>query len=92
MAVMVCIPTPRLAVLKDAVPLFNGIWAREFPPSRNVTMPVGAGDPPATAAVNVTFSPGSDGFGVELKVVVVANAWTFWTRVALAGVKLESPL
>jgi hypothetical protein len=92
-AVIVCIPAPRLFVLKDAIPLLsNGIWAREFPPSRKVTMPVGAGDPPATAAVNVTFSPTTDGFDVELSVVVVANAWTFWTRVALAGVKLESPL
>ena len=89
---MVCVPRPRLVVLKEAVPLFNGIWPREFPPSWNVTMPVGAGDAPATAAVKDMFCPGVDGFGIELSVVVVAEAWAFWTRVALPAVKLVSPL
>ena len=89
---MVWSPRDRVEVLNEAVPLLNGIWAREFPPSWNATIPVGGGDPPATAAVKDTFCPGIDGFGVELSVVVVAEAWAFWTRVALAAVKLVSPL
>jgi ABC-type uncharacterized transport system permease subunit len=60
-----------------------------------VTMPVGIGDPAGdevTVAVKVTVCPGFDGFGEELRAVLDARAWTFWTRVALPALKLASPL
>ena len=55
-------------------------------------MPVGVTDPPKTTAVKITVSPGVDGFGDELNVVVVAKAWTFCTRIVFAALKLASPL
>ena len=89
-------PTLKLDVLNEAVPLpFSGTWARTLEPSWKVTMPDGtvdAGGVGATVAVNVTVCPGFEGFGDELRVVVVALAWTFCTRVALPPLKLVSPL
>ena len=64
-------------MLKDAAPLVNGTCASVFEPSWNVTIPVGVVEPPVTSAVKVTVSPGIDGFGDEVNVVVVAKAWTF---------------
>ena len=57
-----------------------------------MNIPVGPGVPPVTVAVKETVCPGVDGFGEEVKLVVVAKAWTFCTRVALAAGKLVSPL
>ena len=89
---MVWSPGDRVEVLNEAFPLLRGIWARAFAPSEKVTIPVGAVDPPVTVAKKETLSPGADGFGVELNVVVVAKAWTFWTSVTLPAGKLPSPL
>jgi hypothetical protein len=61
-------------VLKDAVPLLSGICAREADPSVKVTIPVGAGEPPATVAVKVTVIPGAKGLGEEINVVFEAKA------------------
>ena len=83
-------------MLNEAMPLlFTGTWARMFEPSWKVTMPEGVPEPPdadATVAVNVTVSPGAEGFGDELSAVVEAFAWTFCTKVALPPLKVPSPL
>jgi hypothetical protein len=79
-------------VLKEAVPSLRGIWARSSDPSWKVTMPVGVVDPPVTVAVHKTGCPTADGFGEEVKVVVVAKAWTFWRSAALPAGKFASPL
>ena len=71
---IVWFPKDRVEVLNEAVPLLRGIWARAFAPSENVTIPVGAGEPPVTVAVKEALCPGVDGFGVELSVVVVPKA------------------
>jgi hypothetical protein len=55
-------------------------------------MPVGAGEPPVTVAVNDTGWPTVDGLGKEVRLVVVAIAWTFWIMLALAAGKFASPL
>ena len=86
------LPGLKLEVLKEALPLLSGIWAREFDPSWKLTMPVGAVDPPVTVAINETDCPAAEGLGAEVSVVVVANAWTFWTSMALPAGKFASPL
>ena len=78
--------------MKDAIPLFKGIWARAVGPSRKVTMPVDVGGPPVTVAVNETDCPPVDGLGEDVSAVVVANAWTFWRSRALPAGKFASPL
>jgi hypothetical protein len=91
-AAIVWLPGLKVEVLKEALPLFRGIWARAFDPSWNVTMPVGVIDPPVTVAVNTTDWPMAEGLGAEVNVVVVAKAWTFWSSTAFPGEKFESPL
>ena len=75
--------------------VLSGSWARKLEPSQNETMPVGVPPPAgleATVAVKVTALLDA-GFGAEeIKVVVVALACTFCTRVALPVGKLSSPL
>ena len=54
-------------------------------PSRNVTVPVGTPAAEVTVAVRVTACPVVEGFGVEVKVVVVAaaaGAFTTWVTTA----------
>ena len=85
-------PEDKLEVLNEAVPLFSGTCARAFDPSEKVTIPVGAGEPPVTVAVKETLCPRADGLGVEVNVVVVAKAWTFWTSFTLPAGKFASPL
>jgi hypothetical protein len=91
-ALIVWLPGLKLEVLKEALPLLRGIWARAFDPSWNVTIPVGAVDPPVTVAVNKTDWPMAEGLGAEVSAVVVAKAWTFWRSNALPAGKFESPL
>ena len=61
----------------DALPVASSVAVPiVVPPSLNVTVPAGtpvAGATGATAAVSVTACPAVDGFGVEVKVVVVAG-------------------
>jgi hypothetical protein len=90
--VIVWPPGLKFEVLKEAVPLLKGTWAREVEPSWNVTMPVGVGDPPVTVAVKMTDCPMAEGLGEEVTAVVVAKAWTFWRSTAFPAGKFASPL
>jgi hypothetical protein len=69
-------------VLKVATPLpFSVPGPSVVTPSLNVTVPVGVPLPPllaATAAVNVTDCPCTDGFVSLVSVVVVGDAFTTW--------------
>lgn len=59
----------------------EGGWPSTFAPSRSVTMPVG--DPPElllTVALKVTAWRSLDGFGAELRTVVVCPLFTVWLR------------
>ena len=73
-AVMVCVPTASVEVEKEAWPAPSTVTleARTVAPSVKVTVPVGTPPVPATVAVNVTDWPDVDGFGDEVRVVVVA--------------------
>jgi len=55
-------------------------------PSRNVTVPVGTPVADVTVALRATACPVVEGFGVEVKVVVVvgvaAGAFTTWVTTA----------
>ena len=92
MAEIVWLPGLKFEVLKEALPLLMGTWARALDPSWNVTMPVGVADPPVTVAVNEADCPMAEGLGDEVSVVVVAKAWTFWRSAALPVGKFASPL
>jgi hypothetical protein len=64
--VIVCFPDGRPDVLKRAFPCPSLNLASLWPPSVNVTKPVGLGRPfklPVTEEKNVTASPKVDGFG-----------------------------
>ena len=72
-------PPARLPVMNVAVPPFRTAVPSVFGPSRNVTVPVGVPAPGATAltvAVNDTTCPAADGFGADVSVVVVEEAFT----------------
>ena len=74
-AVMLWLPTPRVEVLKAAVPPLSGAVPKVVAPSLKVTVPVGVPVPGATGltvAVKLTDCPKTDGFWLELTVVV---AW-----------------
>jgi hypothetical protein len=68
----------------------------EFPPSANVTVPVGvpkAGATGVTVAVNVTAAPALDGLTEELRLVLEAPGFTVWLKVGdVLPAKVTSPL
>src|SRR2546425_1198267 len=69
----------------DALPLTSVAVPSTVAPSRNVTVPVGTPAAEVTVAVRVTACPVVEGFGVEVKVVVVAaaaGAFTTWVTTA----------
>ena len=95
MAVTVCWPTLSEAVVNVAFPeeLTPACQSTVFPSVKS-TMPVGAPRPlvvGVTVAVNVTVCPKTVGLAEDVKVVVVAEAWTSCTSSILPPLKLESP-
>src|SRR5437016_1687234 len=91
---MECAPEPKFVVVNAAAPFVSSAnCVRKFGPSQKDTVPVGIPGPgglAATVAVNVTalLEPRF----AELRLVVVALAWTFCTNVAFALGKAASPL
>jgi hypothetical protein len=85
-------------VLNCAVLPLNEIGPPALEPSiTNCTVPVGVPEPGAVTpivAVNVTFSPGFDGFAEEVTPVVVSALLTTWPPLSepLLVLKLPSPL
>lgn len=59
-------------VLKDAEPLLSATLPSVVLAFLNTTFPVGMPGPEDTIAVSVTLCPGADGFGCEVKLVLVA--------------------
>jgi hypothetical protein len=55
---------------KVATPLLSALVPSVVLPSLKVTVPVGVAEVPVTVAVNVTDWPESDGFKLEVNVVV----------------------
>ena len=82
--------------MSDALPLTSVTTARAVLPSLKVTVPVGtpaAGETADTVAVNVTACPTFDGFGVEIRVVLVFPWFTVWVTVAdVLAWKFSPPL
>src|SRR5438552_16000124 len=71
--------------LSEALPLTSVTVPSTFAPSRNVTVPVGTPVAEVTVALRVTACPVVEGFGVEVRVVVVAaaaGAFTTWVTTA----------
>ena len=67
-------PVASVDTVSEALPLTSVTTPSEVPPSRNVTVPVGtpdAGDVALTVAVSVTVCPTVEGFGVEVRLVLV---------------------
>ena len=73
-----CVPTASVDLVILAVPPLNTAAPSVVVPSRNFTLPVGTGPVLVTCAVNVTACPNCEGFGLELRVVVVGYPWTTW--------------
>jgi hypothetical protein len=70
--VRVSVPTGNFVVVKTAFPPLKFDVPKIVVPFLNVTLPVAPpGAPELTVAVNVTAWPDVEGFGLELKVVVV---------------------
>jgi hypothetical protein len=71
--------------LSEALPLTSVTVPSTFAPSRNVTVPVGTPVAAVTVALRLTACPVVEGFGVEVRVVVVAaapGAFTAWVTTA----------
>lgn len=68
-------PTVRVETVSDAVPPARGAVPSEAPPKRNVINSPSGGGPPAevTVAVSTTAWPRDEGFGEDVRVVVVEN-------------------
>ena len=63
-----------METLSEALPLTSVTVPNAAAPSRNVTVPVGtptAGATAVTVVLSVTVCPASEGFGVDVSVVVV---------------------
>src|SRR5882724_12381160 len=75
-AVSESVPTGKLRFVKVATPPTRVAPPTRTPPFVNVTLPVGCISPvEVTVAVNVTACPCTDGFGFEVRVVVVLNSF-----------------
>ena len=67
-------------VLNDATPLTSGVAETCGVPSTvNNTDPVGTPAPDDTVAVNVTFSPNTDGLLSDSTTVELSDAVTIWS-------------
>src|SRR3989441_2175860 len=79
------LPAASVEVESDALPLTSGAVPSTVAPSRNVTVPVGTPAAEVTVAFRVTACPVVEGFGVEVRLVVVAAAaggFTIWVTTA----------
>src|SRR5262249_62241171 len=72
--------------LSEALPLKSVTVPSTFAPSRNVTVPVGTPVAEVTVALRAIACPVVEGFGVEVKVVVVVTARAFTTAGTTAAV------
>jgi len=70
-ALIVSDPAGNLDVTSDARPSTNAAVPSLVDPIVNVTLPVGPPEADVTVAVSVTGSPEFDGFGEDVRVVVV---------------------
>ena len=90
------LPTVRVDVTSEALPLTSVTVPRTVAPSRNVTVPVGrptAGASAVTVVLSVTACPTTDGFGVVVRVVAVGPGFTVWVRTAeVLAANSRSPL
>ena len=94
-----CVPTDRVAVLKDAVVTPADVLTLTglpfgLPSTTNCTVPVGVpGAVLLIVAVKVTDCPVMDGFADEVNTVLLPALPTVWFKVAeLLLAKLPSPL
>ncbi len=89
------VATPRLEVVRLALPLLKVTLPSELEPSLKVTVPVGVplpGAPAETVAVKVTDWPKTDGFADDVTEVPVASLVTVSVRIDdTMPVKLPSP-
>src|SRR5881397_1007664 len=84
-AVSGCVPTASVEMESEALPLTSVAVPSTVAPSRNVTVPVGTPAAEVTVALSVTACPVVEGFGVEVKLVVVdaaGGALTTWVTKA----------
>src|SRR5712671_6674743 len=90
-AVIACVPTASLDFVSLATPPLTVAAPIEVAPSRNFTLPVGAGPALVTWAVKVTACPNCEGFGLEVRVVVVGYFSTTCVTLPVLGLKVASP-
>src|SRR6266849_5548654 len=91
-AVIGCVPTASVDLVSLATPLpFDVADPIPVVPSRNFTLPVGAGPVLVTGAVKVTACPNCEGFGLEVRVVAVAYLLTTCVTFPLLVRNMESP-
>ena len=93
---MLLTPNGRVDVVSIAVPPVTGADPIDVVPSKKVTLPVGVpapGKTGTTAAVKVTARPNTDGFRLEITLVVVIALFTTCTNAVevLLALKLLSP-
>ena len=73
-------------MVSEATPLLSRVAAgpNTVPRCLNVTVPVGTAAPyvGVTVAVKVMSWPNADGFGFEVRVVVVGSFWMTWATAA----------
>src|SRR5437870_4253674 len=95
-AVMLCVASVKSLVSQVARVPLNGVPASQVigvAPSKKVTVPVGVPEAELTVAVNVTVTPGADGFCDEPSTVVVAVWPTAWeTAEEVLVLNVVSPL
>ncbi len=93
---MVWLPRARADVVKVATPTaLSAAVPRTDVPSRKVMVPVGAGPTPGSArvAVKVTLWPTTDGFTLEVRVIVLTASGRMTSLIVLvAGAKFWVPL
>ena len=92
MAVMMFEPKGSFVVLYWATPATRLTVLSGVSPFRNWTVPEGVPAADVTVAVNVTATPGFDGFRDEVRIVVVGANTSCNKTADVLPLKLESPL
>ena len=91
-AVIGCVPTVSVDFVSVATALpFSVADPIPVVPSKNFTLPVGTGPVLVTWAVKVTFCPNVEGFGLEVRVVVVGYPFTTCVTNPVLGLNIASP-